>query len=104
MAEANDADGHERLAVAVELPTEEVHILREIVDRLQDDLAWALNNDRFRTRPASSPMHITSMPANPLAPDFGEHINRYRPEDIPSEPVSMSMPTQNLPTHQGELF
>ena len=30
-------------------------------------------------------MHITSMPRNPLASDFGKRLNRFRPEDLPDD-------------------
>jgi hypothetical protein len=76
----------ERIAEAVEKLAGEVEILRGIIDRLQEDFAWALNNDAFRgegaRRERVPPVHITSMPLDPLAPDWHERLNRYRAEDI----------------------
>jgi len=86
---ATDSDNVERLASAVEKLAGEVGILREIVDRLQDDLAWALNNDVFRRehhhREPVPPMQLISMPLDPRAPDWNERINRIRPEDLIDE-------------------
>src|SRR5437867_10336154 len=83
---AKDTDALERIADAVEKLAGEVEILRGIIDRLQDDFAWALNNDAFGRADLSHkpalPMHVTSMPLDPLAPDWQERVNRFRPEDI----------------------
>jgi hypothetical protein len=83
---ATDSDNLERLTSAIEKVAGEVGILREIVDRLQDDLAWALNNDVFRRenyhREPVPPMQLTSMALDPCAPDWNERINRVRPDDL----------------------
>jgi hypothetical protein len=80
----------ERIADAVEELAGEVETLRGIIDRLQDDFAWALNNDAFRgetpRRERCPPLHITSMPLDPLASDWHERVNRFRPEDLDHEP------------------
>jgi hypothetical protein len=82
-----DEDSMKRIADAVEKLAGEVEVLRGVIDRLQDDLAWALNNDAFagnnRHREPCPPMHITSMPRDPLASDWHERLNRFRPEDLP---------------------
>jgi hypothetical protein len=84
-----DTDVLERIAEAVEKLVGEVEILRAIIDRLQDDFAWALNNDAFRGSSLrcerSPPIHITSVPRDPLAPDWHERVNRFRPEDFDDE-------------------
>jgi hypothetical protein len=86
---AKDKEVLERIAEAVEKLAGEVEILRGVIDRLQDDFAWALNNDAFRgsafRQERSPPFHITSMPLDPLAPDWHEQVNRFRPEDIDGE-------------------
>ena len=81
----DEQDAMQRIADAVEKLAGEVEMLRTIIDRLQDDFAWALNNDAFgRIKPDAGPaMHITSMPRDPLAPDWHERLNRFRPEDLP---------------------
>lgn len=84
-----NAKAIERIGEAVENLAAEVESLRGALDCVQDDVAFALENDTLRRRKAHGepafPMHITSMPRNPLAPDFGKRLNRVRPEDLPSE-------------------
>ena len=86
---ATDSDTLERIADAMEKLAGEVEILRGVIDRLQDDLAWALNNDRFQRenyqREPVRPMQLISMPLDPRAPDWNERINRIRPEDLTDE-------------------
>ena len=86
---AKDEDALERIARAMQKLAAEVEVLRARIDKLQDNLVWVLNNDDLRgvepRRASGSPMHITSMPRNPLAADFGKRLNRFRPEDLPTE-------------------
>lgn len=59
----------ERLLQTVERLEGELRCIRETLDRIQDDFAWALDNDPARQnswRPAPPPMHITSLPRDPL--------------------------------------
>src|SRR5438105_853037 len=97
---AKDVDGLERLAEAVEKLAGEVEILRGIVDRLQDDFAWALNNDAFRRedihRESVMPLHLTSMPLDPLAPDWHERVNRFRPEDLAEDEDEYDEPEESV--------
>jgi hypothetical protein len=71
---AQDANALESIAEAVQKLKREVESLRGVIDRLQDEVAWAFDNDTFRRGKARSesaiPMHITSMPRDPLAPDW----------------------------------
>ena len=86
---AKGTDDLERIVEAVEKLAGEVEILRGIIDRLQDDFAWALNNDVFRHENMRGdpvvPLHVTSMPLDPLASDWAERVNRFLPEDITDE-------------------
>jgi hypothetical protein len=87
---AQQADATARLlqglAEAVERLADEVHVLRDVLGEVRDDLAWALHNDRLRpARPHVPVVPLTSMPLDPLAPDFGERLNRYGPQDLPAE-------------------
>ena len=73
----------ERLATAMERLEGEMRSVLESLDRLQDDFAWSLNNDPRRRDswlPAAPIMHLTSMPRDPLAPDFGRRINKVEPK------------------------
>lgn len=95
-----------KLTEAVEALAGEVRVLREILDRLQDDFAWALHNDAFRAtlKAPVPPMVITSLPRDPLAKDFAARINRYRPEDLPPEEEVLESQEPEVPRRSGELF
>jgi hypothetical protein len=98
-------DAIERLIEAVEKLAGEMQCLRSTVDRLQDDFAWALNNDVFR-RPefGGDPvpvMPITSMPFDPLASDWAKRINRLGPDDLPHEEEP---PRENSPSTHKDMF
>lgn len=85
---------------------EEVRVLRQVLDEIKDEIAWLLNNrEEFRCqRPSERPvMHITSMPKDPLAEDFGERVNRYTAKDLPPE-LRPSSPPPTESVHQGGLF
>ena len=74
---------------------EEVNVLREAVDDSRQEMESIM-----RTRckpPALPPMHITSMPKDPLDPKFHEKVNRLRAEDLPSE-------QPGSPGKQGSLY
>ena len=89
------------LRSAVERLADEVRVLRQVLDDIRDDFAWALNNaEKFRYVPGIHP--LTSMPKDPLAPDFGERINRFAAKDLPpdqgasgTEPVAADAPRQD---------
>jgi hypothetical protein len=63
-----------RLVEAVERVSEELSALYQILDQIRDDFGWALKNDRFRTIPEAA--MVTSLPRDPLAPDWNERVNR----------------------------
>ena len=74
-----------RLVETVERLEAEMRCIRETLDRIQDDFAWSLNNDPTREdtwRPASPPVHISSLPRDPLASDFGERINQVTADEL----------------------
>src|SRR5438477_4105355 len=72
------------LRSAVERLADEVKVLRQVLDEVRDDFAWALKNpDKFRCVPGIHP--LTSMPKDPLARDFGERLNRLSAKDLPPE-------------------
>lgn len=90
-----------QLTDAVTRLAQEVGVLREVLDSIRDDFAWALNNDSFRSAPAMA-MHVTSVPRDPLANDFGERINRLTANDLPDAPPADETPAK--PRGQSELF
>src|SRR5207244_829398 len=79
----------ERLIEAVERLAGEVQFLGGIVEKLQDDFAWALSNDVFHrpdlTRAPAPPLSIRSIPIDALAHDWASRLNRLGPEDLPPE-------------------
>ena len=100
----------DRLVETVERLEEDMRCIRETLDRLQDDFAWSLNNDPAREdswRPASAPIHITSLARDPLAADFGERINKVTAEELAAlrEQVAAEAEEQAIPpTRSGSLF
>lgn len=84
-AERSDAHAEhvDRLADAVEEVAGQLEVLRQVLDEIREDFQWAVRNDRFRSEHPCAP--LTSLPADPLAPDFGERVNRVKPEDLPEE-------------------
>ena len=101
--------GEER-DVTVERLEAEMRCIRETLDRLQDDFAWSLNNDPAREdtwRPASAPIHITSLARDPLAADFGERIDKVPAEELAAlrEQVAVEAEEKAIPpTRSGSLF
>ena len=97
---------HEEIAAltaAVEQLRQQVEVLTDVLDQVRDDLNWAINNcEEFRSSP-SYIMHITSMPADPLAEDFGERVNRFSARDLPPELQASPRPPAE-PVQQGDLF
>ena len=100
----------ERLARAMERLEGEMRSVGESLDRLQDDFAWSLNNDPRRRDswlPAAPIMHLTSMPRDPLAPDFGRRINKVEPKVIATLREQAKALAKDEPrpvSRTGELF
>ena len=96
-----DGSQLERLIEVVEEDADQIEVLDEIREQFQ----WAVRNaERFRC-PASV-VHLTSMPADPLAPDFGKRINRFSAKDLPAEPpvAAPHAPPPKEPPGQRELW
>lgn len=91
----------DRLVSAFETIAEEIKAIRQSVDKLQDDFAWAFDNQVFsREPPPVTP--LTSMPLDPLAKDFGARLNRHAATDPPS--AEQEALTNSHRVSQGELF
>lgn len=91
-----------RVAEALERIAEELGAIGETMDRIRDDLGWALNNEAFRSPPPLCP--LTSMPKDPLADDFGERLNAVSPDDVPADVQDADASSPTSPTRQGELW
>ena len=77
---------------------EELAMARQMLEEIQEDLAWAIMNYRDGEHVPSPPLRITSMPLDPCAADWPERVNRYSADDV----VPDVCPT--TPKRQGELF
>ena len=74
----------------------QVELLRNAIDEIREEFAWAIRNDKIGARmPDHSPsMMPTTLSENSLADDFGDGINSDAPQpDSPSSPLT-----------PGELF
>ena len=92
----------DELKGAIERVGDELSVLREVLDEVMELLGWAMNNsDRFHCTSPYVP--LTSMPRDPLAPDFGERINRLSGKDLPEEANSNHAPPETL-SGQRELW
>jgi hypothetical protein len=58
-----------------------LQIVGDILDDIYSELQWAVRNREPCCR--SSPPPLTSMPGDPLDPEFGEKLNRSAPEQHP---------------------
>ncbi len=82
--------------------TDHVQVLWTAIDDIRQEFEWAVRNDRMRgTEP---PMHITSMPKDPCAPDFGERINRFTPANAPEAFAVPHVTGEERSKDQRELF
>lgn len=64
---------------------QELRGIREVLDEIREDITWAIRNV-VGERPAWRPIQpLTSMPLDPLVPDFGARVNRLTAADLPDE-------------------
>lgn len=62
---------------------DELAAIREALDRIRDDLDWWMNNHRREQWLPVQP--ITSMPLDPLAPDWADRVNARTAADLPEK-------------------
>lgn len=89
-----DADDHamERLGEKVGNVEHELASLRQTLDEIRDDIAWWMkNNQKDEWQPIQP---ITSMPADSLAPDWAQRLNRYSPKDLSTPLAASQSPTR----------
>lgn len=85
------------VAEALDRLSDELTVLRDVLDEIRSELQWA-NRNREDGPWKPAPVHITSMPRDPTAPDWAERLNRFSAADLPGE-------DSELPTaEQGHLF
>lgn len=81
---------------------EELAMARQMLEEIQDDLAWAIMSQHDRNQVGPIPLRITSLPLDPCAPDWAERVNRFSAAD-----VCGSTKTEHAPPirkQQGHLF
>ena len=81
------------LTDAVLILTEQVRMLRLAVDEIGEELGWAIRTRVLDRLPPPSPARITSLPLDPLAENFHEHINAVTPADLPADELPVSSAT-----------
>lgn len=83
--------------------TDQVQVLWNAIDDVRQEFEWAVRNDKMSSpRPV---MHITSMPKDPCAPDFGARINKYTPQNAPEMfAVPPPVAEEQASGEQRELF
>ena len=82
---ANAEDNGQELLDALGKLVDEVHVLREAVDELREEVQYGVRNLLDPEGTMDRPRRITSMPSDPAAPDFAARVNTYHPEDLPAE-------------------
>lgn len=72
-------DRLEHVAEVVREAVEEIGVLRDAIDEEKEVIEWAAQNDK-------PIFQLTSMPKDPAAPDWAQHLNNLTPADLPDEP------------------
>ena len=85
-------DRLEHLTEVVREAVEELGVIRDIEDEKREEIQWAVRNQQ-------PIIQLTSMPADPAAPDWAEHVNKLTPADVPDEPDRPS-----TARYQGSLW
>jgi hypothetical protein len=75
MGQHNTDSEETQFTGAIERLTDEVNTLRIAVDELREELVWELRQLREGTPEWKARFRLTSMPADPTAPDFAERVN-----------------------------
>jgi hypothetical protein len=96
-----EAETASELAAAVERLTDEVHVLRQAVDDLREELLWELRQLRSGAE-SKPPFRLASMPLDPLAPDFHQRVNAIDPRTLAESPPAE--PTDLLSSFIGQLM
>lgn len=94
MARSSDRDaddrGAERVIVDID-GLQELSAIREALDGIREDIDWWLKNHRREQWLPIQP--ITSMPADPLAADWAQRVNKFTAADLPNN----SAPAKSIP-------
>jgi len=85
---------------------DEVHVLREAIDELREELQYLVRNpDHSAAREQLPRLRVTSLASDPTAEDFGERINVVPKEKLDElRENAILPPTQQQASSQGRLF
>ena len=75
MIEARTVMDDEDSATRLNRLLEELAMARQMLEEIQDDLAWAIMNRRDHNEVQSTPLRITRLSLDPCAPDRTERGN-----------------------------
>ena len=89
---ASILDRLEHIAEVVREAVEQIGILSDIEDETREEIQWVVRNHK-------PIFQLTSMPLDPAAPDWAEHLNKVTPADLPDE---LDRPT--AARYQGNLW
>ena len=81
---ASRSTSDELVASALDRLTEQVAVVRQVLDEILDELQSANRNRPADDGPNAPYRRITSMPIDPTVPDWAERLNRYSPADLPT--------------------
>ena len=87
------SESEDSIVAALDRMTEEVRVLRQVVDELREEIQWAARNVVGETPPRLPTRRITSMPLDPTCDDFAERVNALTPADLPPETPATTAPT-----------
>lgn len=102
MIDARTVTDNEDAAARLNRLLEELAMARQMLEEIQDDLAWAIMSQHDRNRVGPTPLRIASLPLDPSVPDWAERVNRFSAAD-----VCGSTKTEHAPPirkQQGHLF
>lgn len=75
MKRTTDGDSASESLTEISRLADEIHVLRQALDDLREELVWELRQLRTASQEARPPFRLTSMPVDPTAPDFAERVN-----------------------------
>ena len=87
------SDTEDPIVAALDRMTEEVRVLRQVIDELREEIQWAARNVVGEPLPRLPTRRITSMPLDPTCDDFAERLNALTPADLPPNTPAMTAPT-----------
>lgn len=102
MIDTRTVTDDEDAATLLDRLLEELAMARQMLEEIQDDLAWVMMSQHDRNEVVRTPLRITSLPLDPCAPDWAERVNQSSAADVLGHSKTDSvMPARK---QQGHLF